>query len=74
MNKKLLKAKVKEATGSKAMLDELRRLLKISENSLVAKTNGRREWRPSEIDQMRREYKLTDAETVEIFIKQEEEA
>jgi hypothetical protein len=53
------------------MLDELRELLQISENSLVAKTNGRREWRPSEIDKIRRKYRLTDAEVVEIFINQE---
>lgn len=71
MKKKLLKAKVKAATGSNAMLDELRELLQISENSLVAKTNGRREWRPSEIDKIRRKYRLTDAEVVEIFINQE---
>lgn len=72
MNKELLKTRIKETTGSKAMLDELQRLLNLSANSLVAKTNGRREFKPSEIDAIRREYRLTPEDVIEIFIKQGE--
>lgn len=73
MNKPLLKQRVRDATGSNAMLDELRNLLDISENSLVAKTNGKREFKPSEIDKMRIAYKLSADDVIEIFIKQEEQ-
>lgn len=73
MNKKLLKAKIKEATGSKAMIEELHKLLGISERSICSKTNGTREFRPSEIDLIRIRYQLTAEDTVEIFIKGEGE-
>ena len=73
MNKPLLKQRVRDATGSNAMLDELRNLLDISENSLVAKTNGKREFKPSEIDKMRIAYKLSADDVIEIFIRQEEQ-
>lgn len=71
MNKQLLKNRVREATGSSALLAELEELLEISENSLCAKTNGRREFKPSEIDKIRIKYKLTDSDVVDIFIKGE---
>lgn len=72
MNKQLLKQKVRDATGNTAVLAELSDLLNLSENSLVAKTNGRREFKPSEIEKMRRKYRLTDYEVVEIFIKEDQ--
>ena len=71
MNKELLKTKVKEATGSKFLLKELSELLNISNVSVVAKTNGNVEFKPSEIDKIRIKYHLTAADVVEIFIKQE---
>ena len=70
MNKELLKQRVRDATGTRAVLDELQRLLHLSENSLCAKTNGKREFKPSEIDLMRIEYNLSAEDVVNIFIVQ----
>jgi hypothetical protein len=73
MNKKLLKSKIRASTGARAMLDELVELLHISKTSLVSKTNGYREFKPSEIDLIRIKYGLTADDVVEIFIKQKGE-
>lgn len=71
MDKKRLKQKVRDATGSGALIEELTRLLGISERSVCSKTNGQQEFKPSEIDKMRKAYGLTAEETVEIFIEGE---
>lgn len=74
MNKRMLIKKVRDSTGRTAVLPELSRLLDLSEASLVAKTNGKRQFKPDEIDKIRIEYKMTDSEVVDVFIKQGEDA
>lgn len=74
MDKKRLKQKVRDVTGSGALIKELVKLLGISERSVCSKTNGEQEFKPSEIDKMRTAYGLTADETVEIFIMQGERA
>lgn len=71
MDKKRLKQKVRDATGSGALIEELTRLLGISERSVCSKTNGQQEFKPSEIEKIRTAYGLTAEETVAIFIEGE---
>lgn len=71
MDKELLRTKVRMKTGTNKVVEELAKLLGISEVSIVAKTNGRREFRPSEIETIRKEYNLSNDDVVTIFIEGE---
>lgn len=72
MDWKRLKERIRASTGKKTTMQELVGVLGITEKSLCDKTKGRTQFKADEIDRIRRTYGLTDSETVEIFIKQEE--
>jgi Ca2+-binding EF-hand superfamily protein len=73
MNYKRLKERIRASTGQKVTMQDLVAVLGITEKSLCDKTKGRTQFKADEIDKIRKAYSLTDCDTVEIFINQEEE-
>ena len=69
MDKKQLIARIRKATGQKAALAALATLLELSPVSISKKLNGIVQFKPDEIDKLREWLGLTDAETVDIFIR-----
>ena len=72
MNRDQFKKIVKAKTGRKALIAEVMRVLHCGKNTACEKLNGRRSFKAEEVDAFRVEYELTDAEVVDIFIKEVE--
>lgn len=69
-NRKLLHKIVKSKTGRSALIEEVVRVLGVGKNTACDKLNGKRAFRSDEIEKLRIEYGLTDAEVVDCFIKE----
>lgn len=61
---------VKSKTGRSALIEEVVRVLGVGKNTACDKLNGKRVFRADEIEKLRIEYGLTDAEVVNCFIKE----
>ena len=70
MNKEKFISIVRSRTGNKDINNELVRVIGINKNTASARLSGKQPFKSDEIEKLRIEYNMTDAEVVECFVKE----
>ena len=70
MKRDLFQMTLRKRTGRSDVNAELVRVLGISKNTASARLAGKQPFRSDELEKLRVEYRLTDEEIVDIFVKE----
>jgi DNA-binding transcriptional regulator YdaS (Cro superfamily) len=69
MNRKLLKAKVKELTGDRALIPQIARVCEVSEPTVHNWLSGKTKMPIDAIPQIQRAFDFSDDEILDIFVR-----